>query len=75
MKTEFSEYENGASIHLTPETMAEVNKLLRTAANTASLKAVVNFYFNGEQPVVSIHLRKISKEKQIGVLRRDLLKR
>lgn len=64
MKLEFFESDYGVNIDLSPEDMAEVNKLLRLTNNAKATKPQIRFYFSGDTPHLSILMPKVKKVAQ-----------
>lgn len=59
MKIEFNEYKFGASVHLTPETPAEVAQLARFANNAKAEKPSISLSFSTDIPCCDIYMNKV----------------
>jgi hypothetical protein len=69
MKIEFSEYQFGADIQLTPETPKEFAQILRFTKNAAAKKATIYFSFSSDEPVCSIFMDKVKPTVQSKSIR------
>jgi len=68
MKTTVYENENGLNLHIEPETIQEMAKLLRFAKNAKAEKPSVTMHF-GNEPVCTIWMGKITPSKQSSWIR------
>lgn len=65
MKVEFSDWDYGAEVLLTPETLKEIAGLLRIARNASSKKAEIYLSFRDDTPFCSIVIYKRKPSVQI----------
>jgi hypothetical protein len=66
MKVKVRESENGLSIEMTPESVPELSQLARFVRNAKKQPPSVHLYFNSDEPIATVFMRKISVAKQIN---------
>lgn len=69
MKTTITENQYGLEINLQPETLQEVSQLARFAKNGKAEKPSVYLSFSGNNPYMSVWMRKINTKKQDNSIR------